>query len=1720
MGRKLFRLLDGKDRFFLNALEEAKRQGEILQINLFTCDEVSRWPFELLAYGNRFYVPYDLHLVRWASPGENQGCIAPQARSLELLFMSGPGPDSSKERSSKNEDKVISQVKKFQGVAATIEDSGTLKGLCKQLKVKDYDVLYLSGCFDIDEEGCPYLIMDALEKKDGNRCRVYPGDLWDEALVENPPQLLFMTSFYNGVIEPCMENLAASYFGHQLTTGYQLPAVLVWNPPGRAPWVNATEISFLRELGQGLTIVEAVHRVRIDLYQRTRNRESILWALLQLYGSGIALNALVSKSVNKHPVSLVNSNIPLKNKDRQQEENSSDACIPLAPPLESHLAQAAEPLPATPSPTLNMVNEKHAPHRFVPQNGGGALGKIRQLSRIAFRDAGFVSQSPHGKEERDIRLEQDLYVVRKIETDIRDFLAGRPQDEFSLSLIFGEAGSGKTSLLWHFFHSFSQPENTSCEPWFLKSGIFYTSNSPADGESSVPDFQLTLPEMLEAAAELRQQGKRAVILLDTVDLLLHSGKHREYLLTMLYALEEYACQVIATSRPQEAGHLLAQADYKKLLGGYDEDELEKALTTHVNCFYGRAEARDMSEHKTTILNAVSNGLQIREVCLNPLTLRMLFTLYAPQDIPTEINTFELYCNYWEKRVVKDFRAGSSYASGEDLGEIAALVALTMLAEGAPELRNMVGAQLSQQKKENRIQLEKLESRRILQHSEDKTIRFFHQTFFEHCAARGLLRRYRLQIIPMLKRRIDANPNDLFVSPIMEQALLLVENEAPWLRTKGDGFLLYLLQSNHQLLKCSGLYVYIHRRETGGNLKEEVQHILSKSEYATVNHFLKLAPNMPQVDSRYRILFQELDIAWNRDSLDARDTILELLERFGSRYTHYVEDFLKRHNILDFSPNILRLGFKTIVNIMEILVSNSPPQKQHILIGKLLRVLEQKASDVLIIRIIEALQRLSAVLEATAIATRCEQAMKVLANKDDQKHSIPLGRLFYLQWKNTNTSVQKILAELPYSQGFAFKARLRGLYPILLTAGASEASLVWEHFMAETDDNKRWLWAQLVFPSMMAGYSVGHELKNKNREVNAGQPGTSPAIRFFREKVKTIFTGWSTRTTIETLAPGDIAVNTFQKVCKAVILSNAGRDILLDLVSAPALQHASPWLLVQPFGDLLALAYNAGNSGAVEAMQLLAPQPGNYPRQLIGTTCYYFSQLSIHDSSVVETAVGLYLKVDEAKLLNQFLETNGKKFHSLLLGWREKLDALARRLAVHSSERKRKSGFGLWTCMSQYLAIEPPPFEDLVNLLEKESKTHLKPPIIQLIGLKTGVPPGDAMNVLLPYVLHLDEIISGSTVVAIIGILLKSGTDLAPYAEPLLGAILEPPVLVESVRKFGLVLSELASAHNQLALELLERLLVTSSVRIKNRSKRNLLNYFRVPVRRVLHYAPKSAYDRFLQLVPELKSEMGQLIVEGVCREAFAEMAPKLDALFEHRDVPGEVKELIRRQKYHRQRTLGGKGWPELEELLSPGAKQPSSFENKKRKILFLSANQRGTGQIYSDNEQREIDHALQHSRNRHQFEFIPKTAVRQSDFRQALKEHNAQVVHFSGHGMEEGLMVLDEVGVGPAIIPTEIVSQLIKLCSEGMECFISSSCYSESQAAAIVQYVPYVIGMKEDIPDNAAIEFSKGFYGALFAGCSIEDAFQFGCQAILQVFPQLAQHLMPVLKKQPRRFGL
>lgn len=109
-------------------------------------------------------------------------------------------------------------------------------------------------------------------------------------------------------------------------------------------------------------------------------------------------------------------------------------------------------------------------------------------------------------------------------------------------------------------------------------------------------------------------------------------------------------------------------------------------------------------------------------------------------------------------------------------------------------------------------------------------------------------------------------------------------------------------------------------------------------------------------------------------------------------------------------------------------------------------------------------------------------------------------------------------------------------------------------------------------------------------------------------------------------------------------------------------------------------------------------------------------------------------------------------------------------------------------------------------------------------------------------------------------------------------------------------------------------------------------------------------------------------------------------------------------------------------------------------------------------------------------------------------------------------MLEDEHGKSHPV-DKEALAELFGILSKGMEGVVLNACYSEAQADAISRHIPYVMGMKRAVSDEAAIAFAVGFYDGIGAGKPIEQAFQLGCNAIR--LAHLPEHLTPILKKNP-----
>lgn len=161
-----------------------------------------------------------------------------------------------------------------------------------------------------------------------------------------------------------------------------------------------------------------------------------------------------------------------------------------------------------------------------------------------------------------------------------------------------------------------------------------------------------------------------------------------------------------------------------------------------------------------------------------------------------------------------------------------------------------------------------------------------------------------------------------------------------------------------------------------------------------------------------------------------------------------------------------------------------------------------------------------------------------------------------------------------------------------------------------------------------------------------------------------------------------------------------------------------------------------------------------------------------------------------------------------------------------------------------------------------------------------------------------------------------------------------------------------------------------------------------------------------------------------------------------------------------------------------------------KRILIITANQDGDASraLRLDREVRAIREAFRRSEvaSKPQMEVLMAATV--SDLRRALLHHQFDIIHFSGHADDDGISLLDELG-GEVVLDYDSLAEIIKK-QKDVKCVVLNACHSLEKLEEA--FAPLVIGMMDEIDDEAAIAFAEGFYDSIAAQKSPDEAFAEG----------------------------
>lgn len=162
------------------------------------------------------------------------------------------------------------------------------------------------------------------------------------------------------------------------------------------------------------------------------------------------------------------------------------------------------------------------------------------------------------------------------------------------------------------------------------------------------------------------------------------------------------------------------------------------------------------------------------------------------------------------------------------------------------------------------------------------------------------------------------------------------------------------------------------------------------------------------------------------------------------------------------------------------------------------------------------------------------------------------------------------------------------------------------------------------------------------------------------------------------------------------------------------------------------------------------------------------------------------------------------------------------------------------------------------------------------------------------------------------------------------------------------------------------------------------------------------------------------------------------------------------------------------------------------KVLFVSCNPSDQEALRVSGELRAIREALRLGEKGDKVIIYDLPAATIEDLTRALLREEYEIVHFSGHSDAKSLVFETAEGYAMEANLTAI-ADLIKR-HENIKCVVLNGCESLSNMS--VPICARTVGMDTSLVDDAAIEFSRGFYDALAAGKDIDFAIEEGISSV------------------------
>ena len=663
------------------------------------------------------------------------------------------------------------------------------------------------------------------------------------------------------------------------------------------------------------------------------------------------------------------------------------------------------------------------------------LESLFRISHQTAAESGRVTD-----DSQEVSLSQ-LYVERDIEPE----LVRNLQKSADCRILVGDAGSGKTSLLWHVFQRL---EKTSNAPLLLRA-------------DALADF---LPDEFGAALEsIRRSERIPTLLIDTADAVLGSESDRASLLAILDIATKVGCGTLVSCRPAEASRYLGHYGSTRIPDRYSESELTQIIETHSRYFYSRAGVRSIDRLIASVQAIVAQGKPVAELASRPLLLRMLFSLYAPNEIPTAINVAGLYRTFWDRRVKTDWRAGrpGPEPGATDCRAVALRAAYLMLQDGVVRISSEQLETELRRSGHDWADVDTLVARGVLRsvsiHAHYTGYEFFHQTFLEHVAARTLVDGHGASAIKLLLDRLRHNPDDYFRLPVLEHLLVVSQTGDRQMRETSDSIISDLLTEGPPHLQSAAIVTYAQLENVSDQMRHAFSSILEDSRLAA--RYIQATPSSPP--ERWTEIWTNFKRLWSAEAArlneskpwSIRREILSQLPRLARRTDDAplkIAQFLQDHMIattieVDAVANVVSL--LTVLGDAGELISGA-------ILADLFNRLQQASVDH------------DRVISNVSIAMSCHPAVSTLqlqkisqqlANSSKELICRARGAVEAALWLRSSRDILSEIGSFP-----AERFEISGLATWLTDQNEEAWNAVWHHFSEHVSDAQQQVWVRFLW----------------------------------------------------------------------------------------------------------------------------------------------------------------------------------------------------------------------------------------------------------------------------------------------------------------------------------------------------------------------------------------------------------------------------------------------------------------------------------------------------------------------------------------------------------------------------------------------------------------------------------------------------------------------------------